>query len=296
MTIKSVPKERFPELVQYIYNQCQTPEYQCLHAWANDKPEALLSDFQKYHSDGELLYQAAYLDSKIIAACGCEFDEELGRGWLHGPLLGSQKDAGSANQLYSILIKKLPPKIRILDAFPNIKNKFLRDFYSNLGFDERENFTHLYQLARTDFETVADNGLCKTFVSEQSKAFTKLYQAQFPNAYYSAKRVLEMNGTSHRIFTIGETDQVAGYVVVNRSEDNTCGEVDFLGVDPSVQGKGYGSALLSTGVEWIYNKPETNLITLSVFDNLTGARALYERQGFRLQYSGVGLRKILAAG
>ncbi len=288
-----IPPEQYPELVQFVHLLCQSPATHCLNTWANDEPDELLQDFRKYANDGELIYIGARKNGRLLGAMGCEFDINIGRGWLHGPHLASEARPELADKLYASLLKELPAAITLLDAYLNLENQAVRTFYRELGFEERQIFTHLYQMLRKDYQPVTVTTAISGITPTQRQSFSQLFSDQFPNTYYTPEQVLKLHGSSHRILVTGEGRAVSGYVIAERSVDGTRGEIQFLGVCRESRGKGLGSQLLSAGIDWLYGDPDTDLVTLTVFDNLTAARKTYEQQGFQLMYSGVGLRKIL---
>ena len=109
----------------------------------------------------------------------------------------------------------------------------------------------------------------------------------FPKAYYSADRVLDMDGQSHRVLVLSEGPRVLGFVVAS-TEDGETGEVQFLGVAEGSRRRGYGRRLLLSGVDWLLDEAGVSRVTLNVGDELDHARGLYESVGFRLRFTGVG--------
>lgn len=67
-----------------------------------------------------------------------------------------------------------------------------------------------------------------------------------------------------------ETEAIAGFIAMKDRH------IDQLFVDPSSQRRGIGSALLSQALQSVPGR-----ITLDVFEENRGARAFYEKHGFR---------------
>ncbi len=278
-----------PDLVNFIIPICIKPAQHCIHSWAGDEVDELISDLRKLHSDGELIYSGIYKDNRLTAALGCEFEVELGRGWLLGPHSISG-DYSKIPALFTYLRTSLPEKISIFDSFPNLANTGSQKFYLSQGFAERDHNTHQYVLRRKDFCPSDSEYKFADFSPEFKPSFKYLYNKLFPNTYYSANRIIELNGQRHQIFLNTVDGETAAFVIANRSEDKTRGEIDFLGVAEKYRKTGIGSGLLSKAVAWVFSDLSVKVISLTVNDNLSGARSLYAKHGFKLKYSGVGMR------
>jgi ribosomal protein S18 acetylase RimI-like enzyme len=82
-----------------------------------------------------------------------------------------------------------------------------------------------------------------------------------------------------------------GYVSPVVLADGAGGEIDFLGVREDSRRRGIGRKLLQRALYWLFEEKNVTPITLTVLGKNMEARSLYESVGFRLKYTGVGLRK-----
>ena len=73
------------------------------------------------------------------------------------------------------------------------------------------------------------------------------------------------------------------------------GEIQFLGVRPDCQRRGYGRRLLLCAIDWLFDQAQVGWIGLNVSRNTLHARRLYESVGFELRFTGVGLKKSISA-
>ena len=292
---QSVQRDDYGELTEWLVRMSQTPEQHCLHSWSGERAEELRRQLVSYCDDSELCYVVARQDGHLVGAMGSEYDEDLGRGWLHGPhaaLNNSDADAIMA-ELFKRLLEQLPSGIRQFDAYLNVENIRGRRFYKDQLFKEREYLSHVLWLTRDTRSVSGDTG-CMPLEKEHEASFKQIYKRLFPSAYYNADRVIEMIGQHYQIFVTTEGYDVLGFVVVSAEGRQSSGEIHFFGVHEDHRRQGYGRRLLLTAIDWLFDSAEASQICLNVGEELAQARDLYERVGFRLRFSGIGLRKTSA--
>jgi GNAT superfamily N-acetyltransferase len=282
-------REDFGELARWLVQVSQLPEQHCLHTWSGQSAEALGQELQGYWDDSELWYVVARRDGTLVGAMGSEYDEELGRGWLHGPHVAVGDWDAVAAELFVRLSGELPACIGRLHAFLNVENRRGRRFYARHGFVERAHLNHEFWLM-PEARVISEGGGCSPITAEQEASFKQLYDALFPNAYYSAERVLEMVGHSHQVFVAAEGEQVLGFAVAGADEGQS-GEVQFLGVREDARRQGYGRCLLLSAVDWLLDVGGVARVTLNVGEELAHSQELYESAGFRLRFTGIGLER-----
>lgn len=284
-------KADYPALAAWLVQISQAPEQQCLHTWAGQSADDLQQQLLGYLEDGELHYVLALHNDQLAGAMGCEYDEQLGRGWLHGPHAAAKNWEDIAQELYNRLLVKLPISIRQLHAYLNIENKRGRHFYAQQGFEEKEAINYDFWLTPAT-RTGRAQGTCAPLDREQEASFTQLFETLFPTAYYSAGRIISMNGQSHQVLVAAQGDEVLGFIVVSLEQGPSTGEIQFLGVRQDCQRQGYGRQLLLAGIDWLCDRAGVSGVCLNVDQELVHARALYESVGFELHFTGVGLHRL----
>jgi ribosomal protein S18 acetylase RimI-like enzyme len=96
-----------------------------------------------------------------------------------------------------------------------------------------------------------------------------------------------------RVVTHPGGDGVAGYAITGRAGSR--GYLQRLAVDPSLQRRGIGAALVQDGLRWLRRWGAHEVLVNTQVDN-TAALALYEALGFRRQPDGLAvLRRDLDA-
>jgi len=280
----------YQELSKWIVEISQKPEQHCLHSWSGDSAEALCKQLLIYLKESELCYILAFREDKLVGAMGSEYDQELGRGWLHGPHVITENWDTIALELFKRVLKEMPPLITTLDAYLNVENVRGRRFYSQQGFTARENFSYDYGLMPKD-RVISGERRCGLVEKQQEASFLSLFHAIFPTAYYSGERILKMIGSSHQVFIAAEGKEVLGFAVVSIDESGATSEIQFLGVREESRGQGHGKRLLLSAIDWLLESAEVSRVCLNVGEEKAHARSLYESVGFKLQSTGVGLKK-----
>jgi ribosomal protein S18 acetylase RimI-like enzyme len=292
ITYRVAQREDYGELVEWLVRVSQAPEKQCLHTWSGQSVEALHEKLLSYLDGSELCYIVAFQNRRLVGAMGSEYDEGLGRGWLHGPHVVVKDWELIAPGLFTRLLAELPPCVEQLDAYLNVENKRGRRFYEQQGFTPREHLSYDFWLT-PDERVVSGERDCVLLGQEQEASFRRLYDVLFPAAYYSAERIVHMMGKSHQVLVIAEGDQVLGFAVASVEGDLSSGEVQFLGVSEDCRRRGYGRRLLLSAIDWLLDEAGVPEVSLNVSQELVHARGLYESAGFKLRFAGIGFRKTL---
>ena len=283
-------RDDYRELAEWLVQMSQAPAQHCLHTWAGQSAKDLQQQLLGYWDDSELCYVVALRNGQLIGAMGSEYDEELERGWLHGPHVATEDWGLIAVMLFTRLLAELPACIGQLDAYLNVENTRGRRFYAQQGFEEREYLSFDFWWTPDERLVSGDRG-CMLLGKEHETSFKQLYEALFPAAYYSAERVIHMIGQSHQVLVVVEGQEVVGFVVVSVEEGLSAGETQFLGVREDCRRQGYGRRLLLSAIDWLLDRAGASGICLNVGEEQFFARGLYESVGFRLRYTGIGFRK-----
>jgi ribosomal protein S18 acetylase RimI-like enzyme len=171
-----------------------------------------------------------------------------------------------------------------LNQFLNAANEQGRAFCRAQGFKETKT-SHVHR-ALPPGQVVKEPH--PEITPPQWHSFITLHEETFPSTYYSGREIVERLGKENKLFVQADGETVLGYVyaTVEPSE----GFIHFLAVREEMRGQGLGEGLLRTAVSWLFNKRQVRQIGL-VVDDKNNARRLYEKSGFQLLHTGVGLRK-----
>jgi len=285
---KKATIDDLPLIAEWIVRTSQDPAQHCIHSWAGENPEEVAEGLINYFNDGELLYILAYHKDKLIGSMDVEFDEEMGAAWLHGPLIDTLHRNACANALYEKTLNELPADIKELRAYLNTNNEAGKGFYQELGYTKKDHVSYVYQLPENN-RIPLKSDKCIPLDKKHETDFLHLYHSLFPDPYYSGERILEMRGKSHEVFIVLDDLLFAGFIVICLDEN----EIQFLGVEAGQRRKGLGKALLSCGINYLFDKNKENCLSLNVSGDLENTQKLYQSVGFSLQYSGMGFTKFL---
>lgn len=95
-----------------------------------------------------------------------------------------------------------------------------------------------------------------------------------------------MAATRSARFRVAARDRVLGYAISGRS--GTRGYLQRLAVDPAVQGRGLGRALIIDGLGWMRRWGASQVVVNTQVGNERALR-LYQHLGFRLEPSGLAV-------
>ncbi len=293
LTVRPIARGEYAKLGVAICVACASSMRQCIHSWSGDSPEGVSAGLLATLSDGELAYLGAFRGQTLVAAMGAEFDEELGRAWLHGPHLfetglESETAAAALSVLYERLMAALPGCVRQWDAYPHVDNAQAREFYEDRGFVAKAVASYEYGALAGTLAIGEDTGI-GLLRRECEGAFSSLFDRLFPGTYYSAERILAMRGPRFALLALGEGKSLDGFAVAALGEGGK-GEIHFIGVEPGARGRGYGRRLLRAAYAWLTLGAGADDVVLNVSGE-NAARSLYESEGFTLRCAGLSLRK-----
>ena len=118
------------------------------------------------------------------------------------------------------------------------------------------------------------------FDNDFFNSFEALHKIVFPNAYFTARQMVERINETHQLFLAVENRNLLGYHFCKIEQEAESGYVDFIGTDSSVRGRGIGADLLKSGIDWMLSVPSTKKISLTVNADNVPAISLYKKFGF----------------
>jgi ribosomal protein S18 acetylase RimI-like enzyme len=239
-------------------------------------------------SDG---FRLAYEDDRLVGVFGMDADPEINRAWLFGPLVEHEDWHTIADQLYAEVLALIPVNIQDYDLFCDVQNIRLEAFAARHGFPLRSE-NAVMTMARVDYKPAAKR---KTQIAEYREEFfeqfEKLHKTLFPNAYFTARQMVEKADEKHRLLLALEDGQALAYHFCKIEPEAELGYVDFIGTDASARGRGIGADLLAAGIDWMLSAPSTKKVSLTVNADNVAARSLYEKFGFATERIMRGYRK-----
>ena len=87
-----------------------------------------------------------------------------------------------------------------------------------------------------------------------------------------------VRGWADQVFVAEESGELCGYLTCHR-RDSRSGQIGLVGVSEEARGKGIGTELLSSGIQWFAQKEVENLSVVTQGRNVRAQR-FYQRCGF----------------
>lgn len=236
-------------------------------------------------------FRLAYEGDRLVGVFGVDADPEINRAWLFGPLVEHEDWHTIADQLYAEVLALIPVDIRDYDLFCDVQNIHVQAFAARHGFPlSSENA--VMTLRREDYQpAVKRQTQIVVYQEEFFEQFEKLHKTLFPNAYFTARQIVEKIDENHQLFLAMEDGQLLGYHFGKTEPESESAYIDFIGTDAAARGRGIGADLLAAGIDWMLSAPSTKKISLTVNADNVSARSLYEKFGFITERVMRGYRK-----
>ena len=224
----------------------------------------------------------------LIGVLGTEIDAEISRAWLYGPLIDHPDWHALADALYEAVRVIIPTTIQEHELFCDLRNVNCQQFAARHGFEARsENM--IFKLPRARLAGIPP-AAASGWDPRYWEPFRALHHTVFPNTYYTAQQVIDLQDTHTRLLIAAQGDDLQGYLFGKVDVDAGEGYIDFIAVDPRWRGKGIGRMLLAAAVHWMFSFPSVQHIDLVVVSSNTAAVRLYESFGFECERTMRGYR------
>jgi ribosomal protein S18 acetylase RimI-like enzyme len=222
----------------------------------------------------------AYEGDQLVGVFGVDADLQIDRAWLFGPVVKHLNWHEVSDLLYAEVLLLIPAGVHNYDIFCDEQNSRVGDFAQRHGFSLRS-VNAVLTLERENYHPTAErNTEVVDFQETFFEQFEKLHQSLFPNAYFTARQMVEKRDEHHRLYLAVEDGQLQGYHFCKIELESESGYVDFIGTASFARGRGIGADLLASGVEWMLSVPSTRKIDLTVNADNEAALSLYQKFGF----------------
>lgn len=225
-------------------------------------------------------FRMAYEGDQLVGIFGVDADPQIDRAWLFGPLVKHLNWHEVSDLLYAEVLPLVPAGVHDYDIFCDEQNSRVGDFALRHGFLLRSENAVL-TLERENYHPTAQrNTEIIDFQETFFEQFEKLHRNLFPNAYFTARQMVEKRDGHHRLYLAVEDGRLLGYHFCKIELESESGYVDFIGTSSFARGRGIGADLLASGVDWMLSVPSTRKIDLTVNADNEVARSLYQKFGF----------------
>lgn len=286
-------------LAHFIARVNRDPESCCLHAGEDPEEvkQGLLHLSPPFASTFTTAVardekdEATLHDGRLLGVAGVDLDLAASRAWLWGPWV----EHGHWSVVAPPLLDRVlwfARELDHVDAYVDEAATRTRQLLESRGFAEPKRT--LVYVARPPLAlgpAPAEGAFTIAPLAVEHEAeFLALHRATFLEEG-SGHDLLVARSEDHPIWVALDGARVIGYVVVKVEVDPSEALIRFVGVRPEARGRGVGRALLVAALEWTFETKGLPQAALTVRETNTNARALYEGLGFRLELSGVHLRR-----
>lgn len=257
------------------------PEHRCL--LCPETPEDVRRDMAEYGEHPEDHFVLALRGGTLAGAVACDWSVPQARGWVLGPFVAAGDWDVLAPALLDRLLERVPSGVRRLDTYTDVANERALALYRTRGFKIYRR-AQVYSASSMDPVPAPPARLLEP---EHEAAFLDLHARTFPEAPDPGPDLLARRSDARKIFAAVRDGALAGYLACRLGEAPVEGFVDYLAVAEGQRGRGTGSALLRTAMDWCLRERAMPQVSLVVHETNRDARSIYERAGFRLLYTGV---------
>lgn len=228
---------------------------------------------------------------EIVGFVGVDGDGELGRAWIHGPVVDADAWDALADELLERCIdERIADDARDLELAGDVANARLAELARRHGF-ERRTPSRALEIGREAVSRLAP-GEVPPLEPAQHEELVALHDRLFPATYYSGRQLVEQHGRGEAtVLALVEASRLTGYAA-GRSDATGEGYVDFVGVDEPARGAGRGRRLVTAICRCLLEQSGSK-VALTVYEDNLAALALYDRLGFEVVASIVGYRRRL---
>jgi ribosomal protein S18 acetylase RimI-like enzyme len=235
----------------------------------------------------------AYEGDEIVGVFGVDYDSEVDRAWLYGPLVTSANWHATADALYEGIKELIPSSIHTQILFFDVRNT------NGSAFAERQTFSlssenAVFVLQRDNYKSNFLSYPIRQIIDFQGPYFAQfdvLHNDLFPHTNFTSRQIVEKLDDIHRLFLAVESGKVLGYHFCKIESEG--GYIELIGVDSSARGQRIGETLLASGVDWMLSAPSTKKIRLTVNADNVPAKNLYHKFGFTTERVMRGYRRQL---
>lgn len=232
-----------------------------------------------------------YEGEKLVGVIMADYDAEIKRAWVHGPIVEHREWQWVADKLFEELITQIIPiDITELELYGERRNINLKTFAERQGFIPTKPScvlcfprTKWMSLPKIEGQAISE---------EYYDAFQVLHAKLFPGTYYTGAQILDMRDHTNAVFIETENQMLLGFIRGKLEEETQQGYIDFVGVEESFRRRGIGKNLVTAILHWLFRSfAQINAVTLTVYETDVPAVKLYTNLGFDRIRSLQGYRK-----
>jgi ribosomal protein S18 acetylase RimI-like enzyme len=234
-------------------------------------------------------FRLALDGQRLVGVMGIDFDREIGRAWLYGPIVTADDWSAIADSLYAEAQKAIPAEIGEHEIFCDAENVNCREFAQRHGFAFLMDVAIFY--LTPDRLAVLPQATADEWDGRLADQFVALHNRLFPNSNYTLAYMLSEHQKGGPFLTLSDGERLAGYFFGRADAESGEAYVDLVGVDEAYRGSGLGRRLMLAGLVRLRQTPGLRQVNLTVASGNVAARRLYHSLGFVVEREMVAFRK-----
>lgn len=226
---------------------------------------------------------------ELQGVMGVDFDREIRRAWLYGPIVTANEWPAAADLLYDAVRKAIPAGISEHEMFVDARNSHCRQFAARHKFHPYGEMAIFY--IAPDRLAVLPAAEAEPWDARFADQFVALHDTLFPRSNYTLSYMLHEVEKGAIFLTLSDGDNLAGYFFGRSEVDSGEAYVDLVGIAAPYRRNGLGRRLMLAGLSRLREMPGLRQVNLTVDAGNDAARQLYYSLGFQLEREMVAFRK-----
>jgi ribosomal protein S18 acetylase RimI-like enzyme len=232
-------------------------------------------------------------DSKPVGVIFPDWSVEAGRAWINGPWIEADDDEWQAlaKCLVEAALDQPPAEITSHVLSGDIAHHCMADLAAELGWTESriDDVLVIDRSAAALWPDKTPTTKIRPIISADITSLTRLHDSEFPSTYYTTHELLQRADRGEHVVLVASARDgtLAGYVAARVQPDGE-GFIDFVAVDERARRDGLGRHLVTAAVRHVLPLSATGRVCLTVRDDRTAARGLYQSLGFVVEAQTVG--------
>jgi ribosomal protein S18 acetylase RimI-like enzyme len=291
-TVQPLRSHTLDQIAAFVEGLNHQPEHHICYFGSG--AEEIAAQIQGLTPASEDDFFVAEVDGTPVGILGFDADESAGRAWLYGPIVIHTEWDACADLLYSAMIARLSSDVQKQEICIDARNQRVGEFALRHGFGSHDSGNiSVLTLSRDQYHPQNASRL-QTIHASQRHSLVILHDELFPNTYYPGRVLLERQTEHARLFVLNAdgNSSMVGYVYAQVNPSTGEGYIDYVGVKPAMQRRGYGTMLVEGVLEWIFSFDFVNMVSLTVPTASTMAMRLYDRTGFTQERTIMAYRKV----
>lgn len=223
-------------------------------------------------------FRLALRGNHLVGVMGVDFDREIARAWLYGPLVVDSDWASVADALYAAVHPSIPAGVVEQQMFVDAANRHSAAFAARHGFMAQGAWA-IYYITPQRMAALPP-AAAEAWDGGYAEQLAALHDALFPGSNYTVTYMLQELAKGGILLLLSDAGRLAGYFFGRAEPESGEAYIDLIGVAPAYRRAGLGRRLVLAGLSALRPMPGLRQVNLSVAAGNEPAMRLYDSLGF----------------